>query len=300
MANVPDRQARRVTGRVPVMRETRYDLTSSSVIAAGFVLIGIVVLLVAIWLSNLLPERTVAAVTMVVGAGMSEDGDINELLLVESPEDPTDDPSLSNDQEETQLKEVLEKTVSASGEAAQFQLVNNFSGSESSGTLGSSAGTSGNPFGVGGSGRGGVKREQRWTVEFIDGRSLSRYAQQLDFFGIELGVVFPDGRVVYVNKLSSGFAVREDRIDSGDQRLFMNWQEGNRVKADLKLLADAGVADAGAGRVLHFYSAEAEMLLAKVEMDYAERPADQIRRTRFRATGEPGAFHFVVESQKYR
>ena len=72
------------------------------------------------------------------------------------------------------------------------------------------------------------------------------------------------------------------------------------MKADLKLLADAGVADAGAGRVLHFYSAEAEMLLAKVEMDYAERPADQIRRTRFRATGEPGAFHFVVESQKYR
>ena len=300
MADVPDRQARRITGRVPVMRETRYDLTSSLVIAAGFVLVGIVVLLVAIWLSNLLPERTVAVVTMVVGTGMSENGDIDESLLVESPEDPTDDPSLSNDQEETQLEQVLEKTVSASSEAAQFQLVNKFSGSESGGTLGSSDGTSGNPFGAGASGRGGVKREQRWTVAFNDGGSLSQYAQQLDFFGIELGVVFSDGRVVYVSKLSSGFAVREARIDSGDQRLFMNWQEGNRVKADLKLLADAGVADAATGRVLHFYSAEAETLLAKVEMDYADRPADQIRRTRFRATGEPGAFHFVVESQKYR
>jgi hypothetical protein len=80
----------------------------------------------------------------------------------------------------------------------------------------------------------------------------------------------------------------------------MNWQEGNRVKADLKLLADAGVADAGTGQVLHFYSVDAEALLAKVETDYAGRPSDQIRRTRFRATGEPGAFQFVVESQKYR
>jgi len=300
MANVPDRQARRVTGRVPVMRETRYDLTSSLVIAAGLVLIGSVVLLVSIWLSNRLPERTLAAVTMVAGAGMSDDGDIDESLFVESPEDPTDDPSLSNDQQETELEQVLENIVSATGEAAQFQLVNDFSGSDSGGSPGRADGTSGNPFGSGGAGRSGVTREQRWSVAFIDGGSLSQYAQQLDFFGIELGVVFSDGRVVYVSKLSSGFAVREDRFDSGDERLFMNWQEGNRVKADLKLLADAGVADAGTGQVLHFYSVEAETLLAKVEKDYAGRPVDQIRRTRFRATGEPGAFQFVVESQKYR
>ena len=40
MSYIPDRRARMVTGDVPVMRETRFDHTSSIVIAATLILIG--------------------------------------------------------------------------------------------------------------------------------------------------------------------------------------------------------------------------------------------------------------------
>lgn len=299
MVNVPDRQARRVAGRVPVMRETRYDLTSSMVIAAALVLITSVIALITVWLSNLLPEQVTTDVTMVAGEGNSPEGEQDELLEVESPEDPSDDPSLSNDQEQTQLEEVLERMVSASGEAVQFKVASDFSDPSAHGSLGSSAGT-GRPFGPGGSRRAGIPREQRWVVEFSEPGGLEVYAQQLDFFGIELGAVYPDGRVVYVGKLSEGFLVREARIDSGDTRLFMSWEQGDREKADRKLLADAGITDAEPARIVHFYAPETEELLARLEEEHAGRPSEQIRRTRFRATGQPGAFEFVVESQRYR
>ncbi len=231
---------------------------------------------------------------------MSEDGDLNETLQVESPEDPSLDPSLSNDQQETQLEEILDRMVSASGAAVSVQMPNEATDPTAGGSPGSSDGTSASPYGSGGGVRSGIPRATRWTVEFTDQGSLTHYAQQLDFFGIELGVVYENGRVVYVSQLSSGFSIREGRTDGGDNRLFMSWQQGDRVKADLKLLKDAGVTDAASGRVVHFYPPETEDLMARLERDYAGRPSEQIRRTRFRATGEPGAFEFVVESQKYR
>lgn len=300
MVTVPDRQARRVSGRVPVMRETRYDLTSSLVIAAALVLIGSVILLISVWLSNLLPERVRSEVLMVAGQGATEQGEMNKTLHVESPEDASDDPSLSNDQQETHLEQVLDRMVSASGEAVQFKIANDFADAFSSGSPGSAEGTSGNPYGPGGGLRPGIPREQRWTVEFSEEGSLAQYAQQLDFFGIELGAVYQDGRVIYVGKLSSGYEVRESRIDAGDDRLFMSWQQGDRIKADQQLMKDAGIADVAQSKVVHFYPKQTEDLLAALEKSYAGRPPEQIRRTRFRATGAPGAFEFVVESQKYR
>ena len=111
MSNVPDRQARLVTDRIPMMRETRYEHTSSVVIATVLVLGGIVVLLVSIWLSNLLPKQPQRTLELLPGNSGTDDGNDEEPLLVESPEDPSDDPSLANDQQETQLEEVLDRVV---------------------------------------------------------------------------------------------------------------------------------------------------------------------------------------------
>ena len=299
MANIPDRQARLVTGRVPVMRETRYDHTSSVVIAAALVLIGSVILLISIWLSNLLPQQPNRQIEILPGRSDTDDGLEEERLQVESPEDPSEDPSLSNDQQDTQLEEVLDRMVSATSAATQLKLPTDYRDASSSGSLGSGVGTTGSPLGGGGRGEA-IPPEKRWSVEFSERGSLNQYAQQLDFFGIELGVAFRDGRVIYVSNLSSSMMVRQDRIDSGDSRLFMSWRGGDRVKADLELLKKAGVSDAAHGQPLHFYPAETEALLARIEQDYAGRPAAQIRRTQFRVTGVPGAFEFVVVAQKYR
>ena len=52
--------------------------------------------------------------------------------------------------------------------------------------------------------RGGLPREQRWFIKFGDEESVDKYAEQLDFFGIELGALFPDrGELIYLSKMST-------------------------------------------------------------------------------------------------
>lgn len=300
MSNVPDRQARLVSGRVPVMRETRYDHTSSVVIATSLVLVGVVILLVAIWLSNLLPDQRPTTLDFLPGIPEGDDGTDEQPLTVESPEDPSKDPSLANDQQETQLEEVLDRIIRATGQATLLRLPNEFRDAESSGTLGSLIGGTGSPLGFGGTGNA-ARSENRWSVEFAERGSLDLYAHQLDFFGIELGVAYKDARVIYVSELSSTpMNVRRERIDDREKRLFMSWQRGDRKRADLALLKKAGISDAASGEPLHFYPPETEALLARLELEYAGRPAHEIRRTTFRVTGEPGAFRFEVVTQRYR
>ena len=302
MSGVPNRNARLVTGRVPVMRETRYDRTSAVGIALLLVLLGGVILLITVWASSFLPVNYTPGVQMIIADGGFDDGEQDNSLDVESPEDLSDDPSLSNDQQDTQLEQSLEKIMAVTGEASTFNASDEAIDNNSGGRPGSAIGTGGNPLGAVRQGRkGGVPREQRWAIEFKERGGLASYAAQLDFFGIELAAAFPDKRVIYVSKLSTGFAVRESRVESGDTRLFMNWQGGgDRIKADIELLTKAGVKGAKEAVVLHFYPQETEQMLAQVELDYAGRPEEQIRRTNFRVTGDSGAWEFVVQSQKYR
>ena len=273
---VPDRKSRHVTGRVPKMSETRYDIATSAQIAGIIGLTIFVGLLVAIWLSNMLPEVEVVSVLMESGDGGWEDGSPDESLNVESPEDPTDDPSLSNDQDVSQLEQITEQVATLSESAAALVQPNSFTDPSGGGNPGSASGTGGRPFGSGGGGRGGMKREQRWLVQFAEKGDLKSYAQQLDFFKIELGCAFPDGRIYYVKNLSGSPSVREERVSSKDKRLFMNWQGGDRIEADRELLSKAGVPDPAAGTVLHFYATETEQMLARLEQDYGGKPAEPI------------------------
>ena len=126
-SSVPDRKSRHVTGRVPVMSETKYDVATAAQIAVFLGLLGFVGILIAIWLSNLLPEHQAIPMIMESGDGGWEDGSPDETLNVESPEDPSDDPSLSNDQSESQLEQITEQMVSLSDTAATLTNPNDFS-----------------------------------------------------------------------------------------------------------------------------------------------------------------------------
>ena len=298
--SVPDRKSRHVTGHVPVMSETTYDIATSAQIAGALALATFVGLLIAIWLSNLLPDVQSVPIVMEAGDGGFEDGSPDETLNVESPLDPTDDPSLSNEQDVSQLEQITEQVVTLSQDAASLTQPNEFSDPTGGGNPGSAEGTGGRPYGTGGGTRGGTKREQRWFVEFADKGDLKSYAKQLDFFKIELGSAFKDGRIIYLKKMSTSPAIREERLNSNDKRLFMNWQGGDRVQADIELFEKAGVKDAASGTVLHFYDPQTEQMLAQLELERAGRPAEQIRRTYFQVKKAGGGYEFVVSSQKLR
>jgi len=169
-----------------------------------------------------------------------------------------------------------------------------------SGVPGSADGTGGRPLGSGGPGRGGAKREQGWIVEFADKGDLDSYAAQLDFFGIELGLLQKEeARLTYLSNVSRPVPTkREVRTGDAEKRLFLKWQDGSqdRIKADMELFQRAGI-DGSSGVILHFYPAATEQMLAQLEVAYGNQQPTAIRRTYFRVRKAGSGYEFVVDRQ---
>lgn len=287
---------------LPHTRVTRYDITTAGLIAAVGFLIATLLTLIAIWLANLRPPNVKLEPLLLAGDGGWEDGSPDETLDVESPEDPTDDPSLANDQSDvTEIMEITEPIVEMAETAAQLVEPNEFTDAMDSGNPGSAEGTGGRPLGSGGPGRGGAKRENRWYVQFADRGNLQSYAEQLDYFNIELGALFlAENRLVYMKNMSSSRPeTREVTTGEDEKRLHMNWQGGDRVEADRELFQKAGIDPTGA-TILHFYPAETELAMARLEIDYAGRQPQEISKTFFEVRRTGSGFEFYVTSQKLK
>jgi hypothetical protein len=299
----PSRTAARRT-RAPHIKVTRYDVIVAALTTTAMSGVLTLIVMISIWLSNMLPTTLIKPAEMVrAGDGGYEDGQEDATPDVESPEDPSDDPSVANEETDvTQLEEIVEQVVEVAENAAAVVVPNEFTDTNNSGVPGSAEGTGGKPLGEGGPGRGGGKREQRWFVEFADKGDLKSYAAQLDFFGIELGAKFEaEGRLVYLSNMSQNKpATREIFAAEGDseKRLFMNWQEGSEERrlADVELFQKAGI-DASTAIIVHFYPAELEQQLATIEQQYGGHTPDQIRRTSFRARKAGAGYEFYVERQ---
>ncbi len=72
--------------------------------------------------------------------------------------------------------------------------------------------------------------ELRWFIRFADGSSLSEYAKQLDFFGIELGAIMPDGRLAYISGLAGTPKVRYAASGKDEKRLYMKWEAASDAR----------------------------------------------------------------------
>lgn len=274
-----------------MLKVTFFDRLSSGMIS--FV-IGLVLIVFAIivWWASTVPERHefLVPMEMIEISGGAEDGAPDETLLIESPEDPVDDPV------EEEITDIVDNVVELSDQvttqAEQVQVT------ETEGTPGSADGTGRRGLGSG-PGEGGIPNEQRWFIRYADDVSLSEYAKQLDFFGVELGALLPSGELVYLNNLSNSAPTK--RVSSSgrdEQRLYMTWQGGSRKAADEKLFERAGVNLSGA-IMFHFYPKQTEQLLLTQEHQYANRKASEIRRTYFVAVKEGSGYGFVVTRQTY-
>ncbi|HVJ68813.1 MAG TPA: hypothetical protein VM510_12560 [Caulifigura sp.] len=169
---------------------------------------------------------------------------------------------------------------------------------QGTGTGGSGTGVGGGrpPLGFGPGKGGGVPRELRWFVSFADDNSLDEYARQLDAFGIELGVLMPDGRLIYLSQVSKSPMQRVSTSGKDEKRLYFTWQGGERQQADLQLFQRAGIT-VGKGTIYHFYPPRLEEVLATLEFNYAKRKAKEIRRTYFIVEKQGGAYGFKVTRQ---
>ena len=285
----------------PFMRVTRYDKISSGMMSVVIALIMVVIGIVAWWYNTRpAPESILVPLESIDDPGGFEDGAIDETLHVESPEEEIPNASPVEEAiDDQQIEEALDSVVELSDRATQQMQEVLSTDVETGGTPGSHQGTGSRPLGSG-DGTGGLPREQRWFISFSEAQSIDIYAQQLDYFGIELGAVFPaKEELVYLSNLTRNPPSKRvvDNTDA-EARLYMSWQGGQRKATDQKLFERAGVNTQG-GFILHFYPQKTEQLLARLERSYANRSVKEIRRTYFTVVRQGNGFSFAVTRQLY-
>ncbi|MEZ6068516.1 MAG: hypothetical protein R3B90_23025 [Planctomycetaceae bacterium] len=118
------------------------------------------------------PPLELVPLEMVIGGGF-EDGNPDETLQVESPEEPNPNASpVDESVEQEELMETLETVVELSDRASkQVQQVS--ATTDSSGTPGSAVGTGGRPLGAGGGPGAGIPAYQRWMIRSTSRRHLT-------------------------------------------------------------------------------------------------------------------------------
>jgi len=286
----------------PVLKTTRYELVSSFLIA---LLIGFILLtawVTALWLANRRIKTEDSTPIELLQLGGVEDGAPDETLKVESPEDPTDDPSVEDVPDETQVEEVVENVVELSDKAAQQVPEQSELASENTGKVGSSVGTGRRPLGSGG-GEGNIG--QRWFIRFGDRGTIDEYARQLDFFGIELGLHVGDKIVILSNLSQNNSSSRV--VTSGKElknQWYFTWAGGGRKKADIQLLKQKlpgqYKANADRGIIFHFYPQETIQNLGRLEKRQSKQPVSQIARTYFGVRRRGDGYEFMVTKFVYK
>ncbi len=146
-----------------------------------------------------------------------------------------------------------------------------------------------------GGGHRGVPRAQRWVILF-EKSTPDAYARQLDGFGIELAAISGQS-VEYAKGFTTGVKKRVG-VGKDEQRMYMSWRSGTLRSYDLQLLARAGVKTGGKITV-QFYPPEVENNLAVLETRFANRKADEIRRTTFAIRQQGNKYEFFVVDQDY-
>jgi hypothetical protein len=154
----------------------------------------------------------------------------------------------------------------------------------------------GSGFGPGHGGPAEPRREIRFEPA-----SLLEYAQWLDYFQIELGVLSPqDNKVYYAYHLSNEKPDVKIGDPAQEQRLFMNPTDSQFAALDRQLCVKAGIATKGP-IILQFYPPKAFAILYGLEKQRANpRKRETIRGTVFRVKHNGNTFEFSVEDQTYR
>jgi hypothetical protein len=279
------------------LASTAFDFAASWVIALN-ILVGAAVLLAFLfWLSRVIAftgseQATVVLVENIAGRGDHAAGFERDI----------EPPGLEElaDETEPQVEQLLESvTAVVSSEAAGLDALQTPMLSSSPGAgLGDSR-----PPGPLGEGVDIIPRGERWEIRY-NSNSLSVYARQLDFFGIELGAVGGGQKLVdYAAHLRQPRPDVRQGAGDAEKRLYMFWTSGALQRFDQQLLQAAGIDTAGR-IIVQFYPPPVENNLAQIELEYArangKTSVRQIRKTVFGVRSQGTGFEYYVISQVYR
>jgi hypothetical protein len=282
--------------RLPELKVSAYDRVAGWVIALN-ILVGFSVGLgFLVWLSHVLeftPDQVpVTLVENIAGRGDHAAGFERDFEPpgVDELEDLT----------EPQVESLLEQVTNVvSTQAAALDTLNTeMLQTAVGGGLGDSR-----PPGPLGEGEDIIPRFERWEIRY-NATGLDAYAQQLDFFGIELGVVGGGRRQIdYARQFRGGRPLVRQAAGDTEKRLYMTWTSGALRRFDQQLLQAAGI-DTANRIVVQFYPPEVENQLAAQELAHAQAngmpSVRDIRRTVFGVRRQGAGFEYYVISQAYR
>ena len=299
------REARAIAADRRRLRVSGYDRASSTLIALLISLGSLTAIAVVIWISTIVRTTEVSVPFEMIEVGDGEGGGDGRPMGGSQLDTPSEEYVVGTDKT---TADAPEKNMSAMGvEAATRELdmdepepvVPQRRGSL--GTGGGMGGGFGDGRGLGhGPGRGG--RPRNWEIYFQKGSTLDLYARQLDFFGIEIGIVKPGGRIDYAFHLANTKPDTRSITEAykNERRYWLRWTQGDLEQADRELAEKAGLDPSG-GWLLKFVPLETEKKLYSLEQTQAgtER-SKSIKRTRFGVKTEGGGFMFYVIEQTYK
>jgi hypothetical protein len=269
------------------MRVSAYENVASLLIAL-LALVGLAVLILfLLWLTSIVFESTKATpVTLEQigeggGLGDTEDLDVEEVGLETDLEDPEFKDTLDA------ITDALVAKTAAMEDPTPFDNLEKGRG----GRKGDGGGT--------GYGPGIPGKPRHWEVRFIQGQTLKSYAAQLEYLGIELGVLVPGGKVEYAYNLSKDRPDRRVGETEQEKRYYLTWRQGGLQEADRELLGLAGIQAQGK-LVLKFLPPKLEADLVQKERQKAGADADRVRATVFQLESRSGGYVFKVTDQTYR
>ncbi|MCL2742646.1 MAG: hypothetical protein FWE67_02225 [Planctomycetaceae bacterium] len=150
---------------------------------------------------------------------------------------------------------------------------------------------------VKGSSTGTRGRIRQWEFQFGKGITVEEYAAMLDFFRVELGVLLPTGKVIYVSKLSEAKPVVREGESADETRYYLTWLKGGTEDADRELLTKAGVSEPSR-LIIKFIPPELENMLKRIEEEYAGAKLPSVRQSFFRVHKErDGTYRFALYHQ---
>ena len=149
-----------------------------------------------------------------------------------------------------------------------------------------------------GQGAGRLGQRRHWEVQFHDQRSLQTYAQQLDYFQIELAVMQPGGNVMYFSRLADPIPGIRQELASNEQRYYLTWLRPELQTADRELIAKTGMTVGDKQIIMKFLPLELEQLLVQLEREAAGDRLPRLRATYFaiRQTGRDYVFYVTRQS----
>lgn len=293
-------QAPRPNRTIVEIGATTYEQVSSWMTALLLMLGILTFLLFIVWLTNRI--RFTPAPTQVemanedVGGGGHGNGLAGGERDFEEPT-PEELPEMNQEKVDQSLADIaaLVTTQSIALEA--------IGGETSSGTGEGTGSGDGRGKGPGGPGTSdGIPAWERWEIKFAATDS-KLYAQQLDFFKVELGVAGGgDPNVHYVSNLAAEKPVVRVGDPKKEDRIRFLFRGGSLRKIDRDFARKAGINVEGRV-VFHFYSKEmynALLTLENQKMRDKGMHIIDVKRTVFGIRGTAGNFEFHVIDQQYR